>query len=277
MTANLSSRPPTPAPAVGTLANVRWLLGQIPSLNVSLSKFQTVVGFTAGIISIFGALLTVPSYFKPTPGKGGLVAVVVEAKTEKAVSNATVEVLTLNNAVVTTLNSGFFGKANSTLDEGQYRIRIKHPKFGAEVRHIQIVSGQTSEVRVQLHSEPALGEPSVTASMPSSVYSATRESSRRVQHPEQPTGSVSSLRPEPRSWPYERMATHHGPSVHARSPDDSPRHLCCSCCVFDRVRARGQRFCDGPAWLYGSETRLRFRIIQDGNVATAPNRSFPPG
>jgi len=159
MTANLSSQQPTPAPAVGgTLANIRWLLGRIPSRNVNLSKFQTGVGLAAGIISIFGALLAVPSYFKPAPGKGDLVAVVVEAKSEKAVSNATVEIFTLNNAVVTTLNSGFFGKANSTLDEGQYRIRIKHPKFGAEVRHIQIVSGQTAEVRVQLHSEPALRE-----------------------------------------------------------------------------------------------------------------------
>ena len=73
-------------------------------------------------------------------------------------SNATVEILTLNNAVVTTLNSGFFGKANSTLDEGQYRIRIKHPKFGAEARHVQIMSGQTAEIRVQLHSGPQLHE-----------------------------------------------------------------------------------------------------------------------
>jgi hypothetical protein len=102
--------------------------------------------------------LALPNYFKPAVGKGHLVAVVVDAKTEKAVSNATVEILTLNNAVVTTLNSGFFGKANSTLDEGQYRIRIQHPKFGAEVRHVQVMSGQTAEIRVQLHSGPQLHE-----------------------------------------------------------------------------------------------------------------------
>ena len=159
MTGNLFNRHPTYAPAVcGTLANVRWLLGRIPSLKAHLSRFQTVVGLAAGIISIVGALLAAPNYFRPAVGKGDLVAVIVDAKTERAVSNATVEILTLNNAVVTTLSSGFFGKANSTLDEGQYRIRIKHPKFGAEVRHVQIMSGQTAEIRVQLHSGPQLHE-----------------------------------------------------------------------------------------------------------------------
>jgi hypothetical protein len=159
MTANLSSQQPTPAPAAGgTLANARWLLGRMPSLNAHLSRFQTVVGLAAGIISIVGALLAAPNYFRPAVGKGELVAVIVDAKTGKAVSNTTLEILTLNNAVVTTLSSGFFGKANSTLDEGQYRIRIKHPKFGAEVRHVQIMSGQTAEIRVQLHSGPQLHE-----------------------------------------------------------------------------------------------------------------------
>jgi hypothetical protein len=158
MTGNLVDQQPTPAPAVGGTLAVRWPRGRMPSLNAHLSRFQTVVGLAAGMISIVGALLAAPNYFKPAIGKGELVAVVVDAKTEKAVSNATVEILTLNNAVVTTLNSGFFGKANSTLDEGQYRIRIKHPKFGAEVRHVQIMSGQTAEIRVPLHSGPQLHE-----------------------------------------------------------------------------------------------------------------------
>ena len=156
MTTDLSSEHSATAHAEGTvggtLANMRGLLGRVPRLNVNLSMFQTVVGLMAGALSILGALLAVPNYFKPAIGKGDLVAVVVDAKTEKAVSNATVEILTLNNAVVTTLTSGFFGKANSTLEEGQYRVRVKHPKFGAEVRHVQVVSGQTAEIRVQLRS-----------------------------------------------------------------------------------------------------------------------------
>jgi hypothetical protein len=156
MTTNFSSQQPATSQAEstvgGALANVRGLLGRVPRLNVNLSMFQTVVGLTAGAVSILGALLAVPNYFKPAIGKGEVVAVVVDAKTEKAVSNATVEILTLNNAVVTTVSSGFFGKASSTLEEGQYRIRVKHPKFGAEVRHVQVVSGQSAEVRVQLRS-----------------------------------------------------------------------------------------------------------------------------
>jgi hypothetical protein len=160
MTTNFSRQPPATAPADSTvgeaLTNVRGLLRRVPRLNVKLSTFQTVVGLTAGFVSILGALLAVPNYFKPAIGKGEVIAVVVDAKTEKAVSNATVEILTLNNAVVTTVDSGFFGKASSTLEEGQYRIRVKHPKFGAEVRHVQVVSGQTAEIRVQLHSGPSV-------------------------------------------------------------------------------------------------------------------------
>jgi len=157
MTTNLADQPPTPASAEsavgGTLPNAHWLFGLMPRLNVTLSRFQTFVGLAAGTISIVGAVLAVSShFFTPTIGKGDLVAVVVDAKTEKAVSNATVEILTLNNAVVTTASSGFFGKANSTLAEGQYRLRVKHPKFGAEIRHVQIVSGQTAEIRIPLHS-----------------------------------------------------------------------------------------------------------------------------
>ena len=159
MTTDFSSQQPATAHAESTvggpLDNLRGLLGRLPRLNVNLSMFQTVVGLTAGFVSILGALLAVPNYFKPAIGKGEVVAVVVDAKTEKAVSNATVEILTLNNAVVTTVNSGFFGKASSTLEEGQYRIRVKHPKFSAEVRHVQVVSGQSAEVRVQLHSGAA--------------------------------------------------------------------------------------------------------------------------
>src|SRR2546426_7914719 len=156
MTTNFSSQQPTTAEAESTaggpLANIHGLLGRVPRLNVNLSMFQTVVGLTAGVVSILGALLAVPNYLKPAIGKGEVVAVVVDAKTEKAVSNATVEILTLNNAVVTTVNSGFFGKARYTLEEGQYRIRVKHPKFGAEVRHVQVVSGQSAEIRIRLRS-----------------------------------------------------------------------------------------------------------------------------
>ncbi len=131
--------------------SARLLLGKLPRLNVPLSTVHTVVGLTAGILSILGALVAVPSFFKPAPGKGEVMAVVVDAETEKGISDATVEILAPDNAVVTTLEPNFFGKARHALDEGQYRIRVTHPKYAAEVRNVRVVLGETAEVRVRLH------------------------------------------------------------------------------------------------------------------------------
>ena len=119
-------------------------------LKTSLSALQTFVGLAAGIMSIAGALVTVPKFFAPAPGKGEVVAVVQAAKTQKAVSDATVEILTPGDAIVTTLSPNYFGKARYTLEEGRYRVRVSHPGFPAEVRQVQVVAGQTAEVRVQL-------------------------------------------------------------------------------------------------------------------------------
>lgn len=130
----------------------RAFLRRLPRLNLQLSDVQTAVGLVAGVLSIVGALQTIPSYFTPTVGRGGLVAVVVDAKTDKAVSEATVEILGPSNAVVTTRTSGYFGKASATLAEGEYRIRVSHPKYAAEVRTVQVLSGQSGEIRVRLRS-----------------------------------------------------------------------------------------------------------------------------
>jgi len=142
---------PSGAPQ-GPLARVRALLGRVPHLNVTLSAFSTIVGLITGVSSIVGVLVAIPGYFQPAPGRGQVMAVVVDAKTDKAVSNAIVEILTPNNALVTTATSSYFGKASSTLDEGQYRIRVTHPKFGAETRNVQVMSGQSTEVRLRLRS-----------------------------------------------------------------------------------------------------------------------------
>ena len=142
---------PSGAPQ-GPLAGVRALLGRVPHLNVTLSAFSTVVGLITGVSSIIGVLVAIPGYFQPAPGRGQVTVVVVDAKTDKAVSNATVEILMPNNALVTTAGSSYFGKASSTLDEGEYRIRVTHPKFGAETRNVQVMSGQSTEVRLRLRS-----------------------------------------------------------------------------------------------------------------------------
>lgn len=146
--------PQAPVGEAGTVSSgrgpARAILRKLPRLNVRLSTVQTVLGLTTGILSILGALVAVPNFFKPAPDKGEVVAVIVDAKTEKAISDATVEVLTLNNAVVTTLEPNFFGKARHALEEGQYRIRVSHPKYATEMRHVQVVPGQSAELRVRL-------------------------------------------------------------------------------------------------------------------------------
>lgn len=121
------------------------------ALNPSLSRFQSFVGLTAGILSIVGAVVSVTQFFKPGPGMGEIVAVVQEARSEKAVPDATIEILTPQNALITTLTPNASGRARQTLQEGSYRLRVSHPRFGAEVRPIQVVSGQTAEVPVRLH------------------------------------------------------------------------------------------------------------------------------
>ena len=119
-------------------------------LNMSLSRLQTFVSLAAGIVSIIGALVAIPKLFKPAPGKGELVAIVQDAKTGKALSDATIEILTPQGALVTMLAPESFGKARCALDEGHFRIHVSHPRLGNEVREVKVVSERSTEVRVQL-------------------------------------------------------------------------------------------------------------------------------
>jgi hypothetical protein len=115
----------------------------------SLSKFQTIVGLTAGLLSISFSLAAL---LKPASNKAELVAVVQDGKTEKALSDAMVEVLTTEDAVITSLRPDWSGKARFNLDEGRYRIRVSHPKYHSEVRDVQLVSKEKTEIRLQLRS-----------------------------------------------------------------------------------------------------------------------------
>jgi hypothetical protein len=120
------------------------------AFHLSLAGFQTVVGLTAGLLSILGALLAIPGLFAGGPGKGDVVTVVLEARTEKAVSGAVVEILTSNNAVVTTLRANALGRTRYALIEGPYRIRVSHPQYGSEIRDVQVLPSQAAEIPVHL-------------------------------------------------------------------------------------------------------------------------------
>ena len=121
--------------------------------KLSLSRVQTVVGLAAGLLSISFSLAAL---FKPASNKAELVAVVQDGKTEKAVPDAMVEVLTPEQAVITSLKPDWSGKARFKLDEGRYRVRVSHPKYRSEVRDVQLVSKESTEIRLQLRSSAPL-------------------------------------------------------------------------------------------------------------------------
>lgn len=127
-----------------------WLAKTWGALHVSLSRVQAIVGLLAGIVSVIGALYSVTQFFRPGPGMGEVVAVVHDAKSENGVSGATIEILTPQNALVATLTPDSSGRVRRNLKEGTYRVRVSHPRFAAEVRQIQVFSGQTVEIKLRL-------------------------------------------------------------------------------------------------------------------------------
>ena len=127
---------------------------RFPGIHISLSRVQTLIGLAAGILSITGGLV---AFFKPAFDRGNLVAIVQDAKTQKAVSDATVEILTPADVLVTTLTPDSSGEASCTLDEGHYRVRVNHPRYVSEIRDVRLISRQNTEVHVQLRSGRSLG------------------------------------------------------------------------------------------------------------------------
>ena len=121
--------------------------------KLSLSRVQTIVGLAAGLLSISFSLAAL---LKPASNKAELVAVVQDGKTEKAVPDAMVEVLTPEQAVITSLKPDWSGKARFKLDGGRYRVRVSHPKYRSEVRDVQLVSKESTEIRLQLRSSAPL-------------------------------------------------------------------------------------------------------------------------
>src|SRR5262250_2700777 len=119
--------------------------------RVTLPRAHSIIGIIAGCLSITLGLYSYLHLGKPAaPITGEMVAVVQEARTGRPVTDATVEVLTLKDAVVTTLAPGTGGQARGKLKEGTYRLRVTHPRFVADARQVQVVAGQTSVVHVRL-------------------------------------------------------------------------------------------------------------------------------
>ena len=126
---------------------------RLSKVSPTLSMFQSLVGLATGLISIGGVLFAVPSLFNsapPQPSMGQILAIVEEAKTEKSITDAKIEILTPQNALITTVSPSYFGKARYSLEEGPYRVRVSHARYATEIRQVQVVKGQTTEVHLRL-------------------------------------------------------------------------------------------------------------------------------
>jgi Carboxypeptidase regulatory-like domain len=145
----MSAGPPAPDPSATPLVPPEspGLLLRVRG-HLSLSRVQAIFGLIAALLSIGGALY---GYLRPgrAPHTGDVVAIVREARSGKPVTDATVEILTSKDALVTTLPATS-GEARSQMKEGTYRLRVTHSRFAPEVRQIQVIAGQTTQVQVRL-------------------------------------------------------------------------------------------------------------------------------
>jgi len=126
-----------------------WAAYQRVTQAWSFSRFQAVVGTLAGIVSIGGAAFSLIQSGHPA-NTGDLVAIVQTAGTRLSVPDATVEVLTNQNALVATLTPDASGRVTQELKEGVYVVRVSHPRYAAEVRRIRVLPRQTVEFRASL-------------------------------------------------------------------------------------------------------------------------------
>ncbi len=117
--------------------------------GLSLSRFHSVVGTVAGIASIVGAGFSLMQFIRPA-NTGDLVAIVQAAGSRRSVPDATIEVLTTQDAIVATLTPDSTGRVTQELTEGVYVVRVSHPLYAADVRRVQVLPRQTVEIRASL-------------------------------------------------------------------------------------------------------------------------------
>jgi len=138
----LTSAPPSPWQST-------WAAWKHLMRGLSLSRFQAVVGTLAGIASLTGAAFSLVQFARPA-NTGDLVTIVEAAGSLRSVTDATVEVLTTQNAIVATATPDSTGRVMQELTEGVYVVRVSHPRYAAEVRRVQVLPRQTVEIRTSL-------------------------------------------------------------------------------------------------------------------------------
>lgn len=149
----------------------------IPSvLARPLSRLRPFIGIATALISVVGVVAPMGG-FSMTATHGEFVAVVHEARSRHPILDATVEITTAHNAVVATLFSMDAGRARQSLKEGQYRVRVMHPKYITEVRQVQVIAGKTSEVHLVLAPRPVPSHPAKAkpAEKPATIWRFPRD------------------------------------------------------------------------------------------------------
>ena len=117
-------------------------------------RAQAIVGVLTGVLSIAGALYSGVNYLV-APKQGEVAALVRESRTDRPLADATVEVLTTEDALVTTLAPAADGWTRHPLYAGKYHIRVSRPGFGSDTKPIQVLPGRS--VEVQFHLTPRRG------------------------------------------------------------------------------------------------------------------------
>jgi len=133
-------------------------------LHQPLTKIQAMVGVAAGLITITGSIVSLAGLHERPPVLGEMIAVIQDMRERAPLPEATVEILTPQDALVTTLTAPSDGRVARRLKEGKYRVRVSHPQFMPQVRQIEVSSGERSELRVSLAPRPA--PPVVTTALP---------------------------------------------------------------------------------------------------------------
>src|SRR5437764_13935869 len=100
------------------MLNCRGLMPAVQRFfdGLSLSRIQAIIGTLAGLASVTGAAFSVVQFARPA-NSGELVAIVQAAGSHRSVTDATVEVLTTQDAVVATLTPDSAGRAAQVLPE----------------------------------------------------------------------------------------------------------------------------------------------------------------
>jgi hypothetical protein len=118
--------------------------------RLSFQSIQSLVGVLAGLASIGSVVYSSVQYLRPSAHRGEMAAVVRDARGDRPIGGATVEILTPAGAVVSTVPAANDGSATRTLDEGTYRLRAIHPEFREDTREVHVLPGQVAEVQFRL-------------------------------------------------------------------------------------------------------------------------------